>query len=239
MNFFDKYTSNYDMNNKGINYKYYHSYRVMEQMQSLAKSISLSKRDIELSKCIGLLHDIVRFLQYTKYGNFNDDILYHGEYAIEVLKETNALNYFNISKEDYEVVYKAIKNHNKYAIESNLKERELLFSKMIRDMDKVDIFKQHAVHYPGVFNADEVTEDVLKQFKDEQPIDKNYRKTKTDGTLLVLSFVFDINFNESYDILVETDNFDLYLSTVELSENSEKLWNKIKEICFDKINRGV
>ena len=44
-----------------------------------------------------------------------------------------------IDKEDYQVVYTAIKNHNKFVIESNLTERELLFSKLIRDADKLDI----------------------------------------------------------------------------------------------------
>ena len=54
-----------------------------------------------------------------------------------------------------------------------------------------------------------------------------------------MAFIYDFNFNESYDILVDTDNFDLYLSVVEVSEDSEKLWKKLRELCFDKINRGV
>ena len=55
----------------------------------------------------------------------------------------------------------------------------------------------------------------------------------------MLAFIFDINFDESFDILVNTDNFDLFLSTIEVEKNSEKLWKKLKEICFDQINQGV
>ena len=116
---------------------------------------------------------------------------------------------------------------------------ELLFPQMIRDMDKVDIFKQVALKYEIVFNSNEVTEKVLKDFSKEKLVNKRDVKTDTDSNLETLSFIFDINFNESFDILVDTDNFDLYLSMVEVDENSEKLWKKVREVCFDKINRGV
>ena len=37
----------------------------------------------------------------------------------------------NISKSDYEVVYKAVDNHNQFKIDDGLTERELLFAKLI------------------------------------------------------------------------------------------------------------
>ena len=40
-------------------------------------------------------------------------------------------------------------------------------------------------------------------------------------------------------MLSKQNNFDLYLSVVEVSEDMEKLWKKLRELCFDKINRGV
>ena len=130
-------------------------------------------------------------------------------------------------------------NHNKHKIDTNLSERELLFTKMIRDMDKVDIFRVLALKNNEVFKASEVTEGVLKEFSLEHSIDNNTVKTDTDKVLLVLAFIFDINFEESFDILVNTDNFDFYLSMVEVALDSEKLWKKVREICFDKINRGL
>ena len=139
MNSFDKYVSTYDMNDPDINYKYYHSYRVMNNMELIATKLNLSKEDIHLAKVIGLLHDIGRFEQDKLYDSFKDHSFDHGDYGVKVLKENKFLDNFNITKEDYEVVYKAIKNHNKFAIEENLNERELIFTKMIRDADKIDI----------------------------------------------------------------------------------------------------
>mgnify|MGYP003291927852 CR=1 FL=1 len=49
MNYFDEYTSNYDMLDPEINYKYHHSYRVMDMMGLLATKIKLSEQDIYLA----------------------------------------------------------------------------------------------------------------------------------------------------------------------------------------------
>ena len=236
---FNKYVDNFDRTDKDINLKYNHSLAVMDLMKELAFRLELSKEKIELAGIIGLLHDIGRFIQLNTINSYKDSELDHAIVGADYLfKEKHIRDFIKEDKYD-NIIEKAIRNHNKLKIDDDVKEDELLFSKMIRDMDKVDIFKQKAIHYNDIFNAEEISEEVLKLFKDENPISKDLRKTDSDKALLTLSFIFDINFNESYDILVETDNFDLYLSTVEVNQNSEKLWKKIKEICFDKINRGV
>ena len=235
----NKYTDNFDKNDKDISLKYNHSLAVMDLMKELAFRLNLDKEDVELAGLIGLLHDIGRFDQLKDFNSFSDKNVDHAEIGADYLfKDGHIRDFIEDNKYD-DIIEKAIRIHNKLDLDSGLDERELLFSKMIRDMDKVDIFKQRAIHYNGSFNASEVNEEALKQFKEEESIDNSIKKTKSDSVLLTLSFIFDINFNESFDILVETDNFDLYLSTVEVDENSEKLWKKLKELCFDKINRGV
>ena len=69
---FDNYTKNYDLDNENLNKKYYHTYRVMGICKAIAKSLKLSDEEINLAKIIGLLHDIARFEQYTKYRTFAD-----------------------------------------------------------------------------------------------------------------------------------------------------------------------
>ena len=188
---------------------------------------------------IGLLHDIGRFNQLANAHSWDDNVLDHGEEGVKYLfDEGHIRDFIEDSKYD-EIIKKTIKYHNYLSIPDDLSDEELLFAKMIRDMDKVDIYKQQAINYELEFKAEDVTEKVLIDFKNEKCIAKGDRKTKTDGVLLVLSFIFDINFEESYDILVSTDNFDLFLSVVNVDEHSEKLWNKVREICFDKINRGI
>lgn len=236
---FNEYTSNYDMSIKEINFKYYHSFTVSQLMGELAYRLKLDKEKIEVARVIGLLHDIGRFEQFTKYKVLSDEFSDHAdESVIYLFNEEHIRDYIKNSKYD-NLIKTAIKYHNKFEIPEGLSEDELLFTKMIRDMDKVDIYKQLAIHYNYLFEADSVSEEVLKYFKEEKQMPISMIKTNSDDILFFLSFLFDINFEESFDILVSSDNFDLFLSTVDVASNSENLWRKIRELCFDKINRGV
>lgn len=204
MNYFDEYTSKYDMNVPKIEYKYHHSYRVMDNMAVIAKSLNLPVKDVELAKCIGLLHDIGRFEQLTKYHTFKDIEMDHGDYGEKMLRENDALSYFNIDKEDYEVVYIAIRNHNKFRIEDNLSKRTLLFAKMIRDADKLDIFNAL---------SDKTIKWIIKE--DDSPINDRVRQdffankqTKSTGQenhneelVNLFALAYDIYFGVSYDII--------------------------------------
>ena len=207
---FDKYTSNYDMNDPDINYKYYHSYRVMDAISILATKLNLSENDIELAKIIGLFHDIGRFEQDKKYNSFNDTKMDHGNYGVEVLKENNILDNLNISKSDYEVVYKAIKNHNKFAIEDNLNERELLFSKLIRDADKLDIlYALGNEEIKGILRQDneKITNSIEESYFKHKSASTKESNSHNDGLVIIFCYIYDINFKETYKIVYENNYY--------------------------------
>lgn len=238
---FEIYMSNFDKKNSLILLKYTHTYQVVELMAELAFRLGLDKEKIELAKVIGLLHDIGRFEQIRKFNILSDNRTgfdHADESCVYLFNEGHIRDFI----EDYQydsILEKSIRNHNKFEIEMDLTEEELLFSKMIRDMDKIDIYRVLAVNFEQVFRASEVSEEVLREFQKEKTICNRLVKSDSDKTLVRLAFIFDMNFNESFDILVEQDNFDLFLSVVEVSEDSEKLWKKVREICFDRINRGI
>lgn len=236
---FNQYVENYDQKEEMIILKKKHSLEVANLMAELAFRLNLSKEEIILAKIIGLLHDIGRFEQFRIYGKLSDKkTVDHADQSCIYLFEEGHIRDF-IEEDKYDKIMElAIKYHNKLEVPS-LTGKEKLFVSMIRDMDKVDIFKQYATHYHYVFKADEVTQTVLKNFKERKPLDIKENKSKSDAVLSILAFIFDFNFDESLDILVETDNFDLFISTIEVSENSEKLWQKVREVCYDTINEGV
>jgi len=236
---FKKYASNYDMSIMEINSKYHHSFVVMDLMGELAFRLDLDKEKIEVARLIGLLHDIGRFEQFMKDHVLSDEFSDHADESVIYLFDKGHIRDFIDDDKYDEVIKTVIKYHNKLEMPKDLNGEELLFTKMIRDMDKVDIFKQFAVHFNFSFNANEVTEFILKTFKEEKTIASIDVKTEADRVIQILAFIFDINFEESFDILVSSDNFDLFLSTIEVDSNSEKLWKKLRELCFDKINRGV
>lgn len=219
MDYFDKYISNYDMSDPEINYKYYHSYRVMDIMETLAIELKLSSEDIHLAKVIGLLHDIGRFEQDKLYNSFKDDKMDHGDYGVSVLKKTNLLDKTGIAKEDYEVVYKAIDNHNQFEINKGLTERELLFSKLIRDADKLDIL--YVIGNPEITNIlkqdeNEVSIELEKSFFNNEKGNNKYIQNSNDGLVIFFCFIYDINFKITFQII-----------------NKNQYYNKI----YERINR--
>jgi len=225
MNSFDKYVSNYDMNDQDINYKYYHSYRVMDAMELITTKLAMSEKDIHLAKVIGLLHDIGRFEQDKLYNSFKDNQMDHGDYGALILKENNFLDNFNIDKSDYEVVYKAVDNHNQFKINDGLSERELLFAKLIRDADKLDIL--YVLGNPdikGILKQDEseISEKLATDFFNNTPGNVHDIKSKNDGLVITFGYIYDINFKETYQIIKENKYYDKIYQRINRKDIFEK-----------------
>lgn len=237
---FLKYVNNnYDIQNIHIEMKREHSLRVMEASNNIAKKLDLCQEDIDLATLIGLLHDIARFEQYTKYKTFRDSIsIDHGDLAVEILKKNNFIrNFIDTDMYDY-IIFKAIKNHNKYKIEEGLNDRELLFSKIIRDADKIDIFYEAYVMFwkeiEEEIEKSEISKDVEESFKKYEPIKKksNQNRTYIDKVLIVIAFIFDMNFKESFIIIKNEDYINKILDRFNFEKKeSMQLIEEIKDIA--------
>lgn len=228
---FDKYISNYDLNVKQIRYKYYHSYEVEKLMKKIAIRLNLSKDEIKLAELIGLLHDIGRFEQVRKYGNCSDvqtGIDHADESCIYLFDEGHIRDFIEDSKYD-EIIKDAIKNHNKYNIDKKVKEKNLYFSKMIRDMDKVDIYRVLSVEYNQKYDKDEISKKVYDTYKSHKTVDSHDKKSETDAIYAHIAFLYDFNFKESIDILKETKYLDDYFNSIEVEKGSEEHFNKFRE----------
>ena len=207
---FKEYVSKYDSENPMIARKIAHSYRVEELSKTIAKSLNLTQDQIDLAELIGLLHDIGRFEQAKVYNTYSDrDSIDHADYGVKVLKENDFISQFCENKDEQLIILKAIKNHNKYKIESDLNE-ELLQAKIIRDADKIDIYNLYSKEREIKDSSIEPTKEVVEAFYRKEEINRSICKNDTDELILELGMVFDINFKKSFEILKEKD----YISTI-------------------------
>ena len=234
---FNEYTNNFDKSVELIKIRYDHSISVMNLMGELAILLKLSEEDIELAKLIGLLHDIGRFDQIKKYNSCSDtktgmDHALHG--CDYLFKENHIRDFIEDNKYD-DIINKAIYHHNKIRIDGNLNDKELLFSKMIRDMDKLDIYHEEGKYFTCSFNSDDLTSIVEEEFKSGKLIDMKNLKTPTDGTMLELGLIYDINFKESMDMFNKTKYFEEFINSVGVTPNSIDKWNEIKTICLNSL----
>lgn len=228
---FEKYVKPYGRDNVKICRKIEHSYRVIEVAKQIAKTLKLEEEDLELAKLIGLLHDIGRFEQIRIYDTFSDkDSIDHADLGVKILFEDGLIRKF-IEDDKYDnIIYKAIKNHNKYAIEDGLDEKELLHAKIIRDADKTDIYEVYIrdieSNENAIFNYDNISKEkisdkVLEAVKEHKLVDRYYTVNEADRYVAALAFIFDFNFKKGLELVKERKYITKLINRVR-TENNEK-----------------
>ena len=198
---FEKYVSNYNLNDPNIYLKYKHTGKVAENCERIAKSLNLSEQDIDLAWEIGMLHDIGRFEQLRRFDTFIDiESIDHAEFGGDLLFKEGLIQQFDDEKENYELLEKAIRLHSLYRLPDNLSERELLFCQMIRDADKIDIYRAnietglHVINHvtkEELLNS-EITPEVYQVFCEEREIPRNIRKTIADNLVGHIALTFEL-----------------------------------------------
>lgn len=236
---FLKYVDNFDINNYSIELKKQHSLRVMEISKEIAQNMKLDKEKIHIATLIGLLHDIARFEQYTKFKTFDDkDSFDHADYGVEILNK-DIKKYIKTDIYD-EIIKKAVKNHNKYKIENELSDDEILFCKIIRDADKIDIMYLAIIMYwkgsEEIISESKISDDFLKQFRNSKlmNVKKDTDLNEINIMIKILSFIFDINFKESFEIIKENDYLNRIIDRFEYK--NEKTKKEIEEFREQIIN---
>ena len=100
----------------------------------------------------------------------------------------------------------AIRQHNKYRVKEGLTDKELMFCNILRDADKVDIFKVNA-DIPMEIIYDVTTEElkngvitkaVLESFYKKETVLKSVRRSAVDHIVGHISLLFELVYKESY-----------------------------------------
>lgn len=218
---FDEFVSRYDLNDKKIKLKYEHTLRVCVQSIAISDSIGLSDEDRQLAYLIALLHDIGRFEQARIYNTFNDlESVDHADLGCKILFEQGLIREF-ISDSSYDKAIEfAIRNHNKLKIEDTLDERLLLHAKIIRDTDKLDIMNIVLLLGDIGINEDDngITRKVREDFFNRRAINHKDKRTKNDSAITMLSFMFDLNFDYSYQYYRDKGYVGLFYERVKNKE---------------------
>lgn len=221
---------NYDITDELIILKFYHSLRVAFLTTTIARKLNLSEEDINLAFKVGLCHDLGRFHEVVRNGKFNNTIFDHATYSNKILYNDEFIKYMNV--DEHLLFRKAIYCHNKKELTDNLSYREELFANILRDADKIDILKIRLTKGNLEFK-NEPTEIVLNNYMNDLKIDLNDLHNKSDSTILYLSFIKDLVFDESQDILLDDNFLDDFINIIDVNSDKEDLFNslinKIKE----------
>lgn len=245
-NYINHFRDKYPELIENIDIKADHCKKVSSEIVTLAQNLNLSNEEILLSEIIGLFHDIGRFRQFAKYQTFSDSKSQnHAELGVEVLKENNILN--DMSTENQEIIYNSILNHSTAKIPFEKNERIVFFSKLIRDADKLDIWRLITEYYMvkeqkenkalelELPNNDEISNDVSESLLNRKLVLKESMKTLNDFKLLQIGWIFDLNFDYSIKRLYEKKYLDKIFNT--LPENYKV--NQVKEIVNEYFRNHI
>ena len=236
---------------RGILIKETHTGYVTSNCVELAKNLNFNVHDTELAEIIGLFHDVGRFYQYQTYKTFNDaQSEDHAELAFKVIDK---LDFFKeLSRADYNLVEFAIRNHNKRTVAPTDDERKILFAKLIRDADKLDIYRvlepyfsqENADKLPNFIKsrAPEISSDFKEKFVRGEQVNYNEIRTNGDRKLVRLMWIYDINFKWTMKKIVESGYIEKIVENLpmdaDVAEGVARLRRHVEKVLGGDDNAG-
>jgi len=205
--------------NRAIMLKKDHTLRVCRNIKMLGNKLNLSDTEMMLAEIIALLHDIGRFEQFAVYGTFLDAVSEdHAQLGLKMIRQHDLLPFCD--GKEHDLVISAVANHNAAALPGDKDATTLFFIKLIRDADKLDIWKVVTDYYGNqnrsrnktleldLSDAPEYSQRVVSDLNKQKIVRLNDLGTLNDFKLLQLSWVYDLNFSFSFVALLEHGYID-------------------------------
>ncbi|MCR5421558.1 MAG: HD domain-containing protein [Lachnospiraceae bacterium] len=218
---FDEYVGGYNVSDPKIRLKKEHTYRVADNAERIANSLIMKDErerdcpvDVDQAWVLGMLHDIGRFEQIKRYNTFIDSkSIDHAGFGADILFKDRLIERFlpDISKAEEELFDFVIRNHSEYRLPENINDIYRTYCNILRDADKIDIFKVNCeVPLEDIYNVpiqemrqSKVSEEVKECFREHKAVLRGVKKTPADNIVGHICLFFELVYPESYKIAKE------------------------------------
>ncbi len=193
-----------------------HTYSVCSNILKIGHGESLGVEDMLIAEAISLLHDVGRFEQYRQFKTFKDNIsVNHAELGTQIIEDYEVLA--SLYPRERSIIARAVEFHNAFNIPKTLPEETRFFLKLIRDADKLDIWRIFIEYFKqpeyerasaaglGLPDKPNCSTDALEQISNGEMVRLSAVKTLNDLKIMQLSWVYNLNFKTSFSLLVERD----------------------------------
>lgn len=224
-----------------ISLKLDHSLNVLAEARAIASSLGLPPGLERLAHLAALYHDAGRFPQYSRYRTFRDDISEdHAKLGSRSLRAWNALG--GLERADRALVLGAVVLHNRKSVPERISPELTLLTNIVRDADKLDIVRIMLDHLrPSGRRSDVVTlhlpdepgrytSEIATQIRQGRIGDYALMRYENDFKLLLLSWVFDLNFRASRRAFLERGHADELFALLPRSPELTSLADGIYEV---------
>ena len=245
---FINYTNNFKENNefaKLLKEKLSHINRVTENALFIAENERWPEEDCLIAKVCGLYHDIGRFSQYKIYKTFSDSkSVNHGQQGYDEIIKNNLFDGINAS--EAKIIADAVHYHNSLKIPENLSDESVVFTKLTRDADKIDIFfmltdsiKNNTLdsHQDLLWNLSmgDANPVIIEKLLNNKEALYSEIKSGTDVCLLQLCWLYGMNYNSSLKKIIDNQTLSLLLSIMPKTKGIESCIGHIARYIDSRI----
>lgn len=244
---FETYLDEYDRTDDKIHLKIVHTYCVVECAEEIATRMYLGQEDVQLAKIIGLLHDIGRFEQIRRFHSFEPGTMDHAVYGAELLFGPEKMIRRFVKEDTFDkLIETAIAKHSDFRLEGTSDAHTLLHARLIRDADKLDncrVKLEDAMETLLDLSADEVGKYAISPKVREDAfagkcICSKDRRTPMDYWVSYVAYFYDLNFQETLDIVAEEQYVKRIIGRVPYTnEQTKKTMEELERQLTEYVRR--
>ena len=199
---------------RNIAIKREHTHQVCLNAVRIAEELRLDQQEIRLAEAVALFHDVGRFSQYQQYKTFDDSIsVNHAVLGAKLLVGHDVLQ--DLPKHDQDIIVRSVTLHNVFSLPNGLDEKSLLFARLVRDADKLDILRVVIEYFRqdegdraeavalGLPDLPGYSQAVLACLARGELARKDALTNQNDFKLLQLAWLYDLNFTCSLRMVEE------------------------------------
>lgn len=234
---------------ENIKLKEIHTQKVCDLIDDLCRSESCSEDFSALAHIAALFHDLGRFTQFAKYGTFRDNKSEdHAALSVQLLKDLSVLS--EMDPWDASLIKLAIGYHNRPALPLGDTAECLKLTTLLRDADKLDIFRVVTEYYQrpdksvkntslelDLNDSPSVSSAVLYAVRSGSTILAEDLHSLNDFKCLQMNWVSDLHFTRSFRILAENRYLEIIRDSITDTKNAALVWKQISPRLQRKLHK--
>ena len=234
---------------QNIDLKEGHTMRVCGEILAIGRQLGLDDDELRLAETIALFHDVGRFEQYARYRTFMDGRSEnHAELSVKIIEEFGVFDGFDDEVKD--LVTRSISYHNRLSLPPDESGVCLFFSRLLRDADKLDIWKVLTDYYLrketkrnaaielGLPDTPGFSEVVYNDLMNRRIVNIGDVKNLNDFKLLQMGWVFDINYRPTLGCVKERRYIEMISSVLPDSKQIDEISDVIRASFSDAAADG-
>jgi hypothetical protein len=240
---FEQYVKRFESHDANINtnieLKKLHTKNVCIAILDIAQSLNLNRQDFFCAEAVALLHDIGRFDQFVRHHTFDDaKSENHAILGARILSREGALA--DIDWQPRTLILDVVSYHNCVELPVDKDERCTFFLKLLRDADKIDIWRVVTEYYGrrastpnssielNLPDTPEISIQIAEELLAGRIARTKDMKTLNDFKILQMGWVFDLNFPRTFEIAERRDYLGLLRDALPDSDIVEQVYKKAR-----------